>query len=64
MKNMVLADGGVFENLNLGPAVIKCREQGVPDNKIIVDVLLCFDGPIHVEEWTYEEAKYKSVSEL
>jgi len=61
---MVLADGGVFENLNLGPAIVKCREQNVPDNKIIIDILLCFDYPIDIKEWTYEEAKYKSVSEL
>ena len=64
LNSLILSDGGVFENLNLGPAIDKCRDMGVPDSKIIVDVLLCFDGPVDIKEWTYEEAKYKSVKEL
>lgn len=61
---MTVADGGVFENLNLGSAIVKCREQGVPDHKIIVDIVTCFDYPIEIEQWSYEEALYKSVSEI
>ncbi len=43
MKGLILADGGVFEQLNLAPAIEKCREEGVNDEDIIVDTIFCTD---------------------
>jgi predicted acylesterase/phospholipase RssA len=31
IKDMALVDGGVFENLDLAEAIVKCRELGAND---------------------------------
>lgn len=62
---MLLVDGQIFEGLDLGHAISKCREhEGVKDEDIVVDILLCFDYPVKIREWTYEEAKYKTTKEI
>ena len=43
MPNKVLTDGGVFANLEIDDAIIKCREKGFDDENIILDVIVCFD---------------------
>lgn len=53
MKGLILADGGTFEQLNLAPAIEKCKEEGVEDEDIIVDVIFCTD-PSPFDEWTKE----------
>lgn len=60
LDNMVLVDGGLFTNLDLADAIIKCREVVDDDHDIIVDIIMCFDKPASIEEWTLEEAKFKS----
>lgn len=46
MDNMVLVDGGLFNNLDLADAILKCREIVDDDTKIIVDIIMCFEAPI------------------
>lgn len=58
--DMVLVDGGTYENLDLAEAIVKCRKLGAEDKDIIVDVILCTPGPIEVKKWTYEEARWKT----
>ena len=43
---MSLVDGGLFNNLDLADAILKCREIVDDDSKIIVDIIMCFDKPI------------------
>lgn len=38
-----LIDGGIYTNLALGDPIERCRDEGVSDENIIVDVLMCFD---------------------
>ena len=57
---MNLVDGGTFENLDLAEAIVKCRNMGAKDEDIIVDIILCYPGPLGVKHWTYEESKWKT----
>jgi len=45
-------DGGVFSNIEVDESILKCRENGFDDSNIIVDLILCFDKVVEVEEWT------------
>ena len=45
IDDLYLVDGGVFTNLDLGEAIVRCREQVERDEDIIVDVILCFESP-------------------
>ena len=49
IENLVLVDGGVFTNLDLAEAIVKCRDLGVDDQQIIVDIVMCFDSKTEVE---------------
>lgn len=60
INGMTLVDGGVFTNLDLGEAIVRCREQVERDEDIIVDIVLCFDQPIKIPEWTADEARFKN----
>ena len=64
MQNRFLVDGGIFSNLELDEAILKCREKGFDDEHIIVDIILCMDNPAKVEEWTMKDAKYKSAWDM
>lgn len=48
----------------MAEAIIKCRERGFEDKDIIVDVIMCFDKVVTVEEWTNELHKYKNAFEI
>jgi len=61
---MVLVDGGVFTNLDLNEAISKCRDNGFEDENIIVDVIMCFDKVVVVEDWNKREFKYKNAYEV
>ena len=63
IDHQVLVDGGTFTNLDLSEGIIKCRERGFPDEKIIVDVIMCFDKVVEVEPWTKEITKFKNAFE-
>lgn len=41
-----LVDGGTFQNLAVGDPIERCREEGVSDEDIIVDVILCFGSVV------------------
>ena len=61
-KNLV--DGGAFTNLDMSEAILKCREQGFKDEDMIVDVVMCFDKVVKVDQWTMKDSKYKNAYEL
>lgn len=42
----MLVDGGVFTNLDLAEAIVRCREEVDNDAKIVVDIIMCFDKAI------------------
>ena len=60
----MLVDGGLFTNLDMAEAIIKCRERGFEDKDIIVDVIMCFDKVVTVDEWSKEFHKYKNAFEI
>lgn len=49
---MTLADGGLFANLDLSEAILKCREIVDNDEDIIVDIVLCTDEPLIIPKIT------------
>ena len=57
---MSLVDGGLFTNVDLGDAVQRCRELVDREEDIIVDMVLIFDGPEELEQWSYEETLKKN----
>jgi len=46
---MTLVDGGVFTNLDLGEAIVRCREEVSRDEDIIVDIVLCMGTPVTID---------------
>jgi predicted acylesterase/phospholipase RssA len=49
IDNYVLVDGGVFTNLDLAEAIVKCREEVNDDSLIVVDIIMCFDKAVQIE---------------
>ena len=45
----VYVDGGVFTNMDMAEAILKCREQGFEDKDIIIDVIMCFGSPVELK---------------
>jgi predicted acylesterase/phospholipase RssA len=52
LNNSVLVDGGVFTNLDMSEAIIKCKDLGYKEENIIVDVVMCFDKVVDIESWS------------
>lgn len=50
----------MFSNVEIDESILKCREKGFDDNKIIVDLILCFDKVVEVDEWSMRDADYES----
>lgn len=61
---LLLVDGGTFDSLDLAEAIVKCRKKGFKDENIVVDMILCYPGPIGVPHWSYEDAKWKNSWDL
>ena len=53
-------DGGTFGSLDISQGIIKCRDKGYKDEDIVVDVIVCFDKVVQVQEWNQKDAKYKN----
>lgn len=64
INGMTLVDGGVFTNLDLGEAIVRCREEVERDEDIIVDIVLCFDQPVRIPEWSASEASSKNAHQF
>ena len=64
LNNSVLVDGGVFTNLDMSEAIIKCKDLGYKEENIIVDVIMCFDKVVDIESWSIDQSKYKNAYEL
>jgi predicted acylesterase/phospholipase RssA len=57
-KGYYLSDGGVYANLQLTEAILKCKEMGHEDKDIIVDIIMCQQFRLDLEEWSPKEAKF------
>lgn len=60
LAKQTLVDGGVFTNLDMSEAILKCKDMGYEEKDIIIDVILCFDKAIQLDEWTDWQAKWKN----
>mgnify|MGYP006111196755 CR=1 FL=1 len=47
-----LVDGGLYTNLKFTDAIAQCNEKGFPDEKIIVDLIMCGQDYHYIEPWT------------
>ena len=54
----VLADGGVFTDLDLGDPIQRCREEEGSDVDIIVDLVLCYGEYKHIPRLEPEDARW------
>ena len=52
VENAVLADGGLFAQVQIDEPIIRCRDAGYDDQDIIVDVIVCFDEVGEIDQWT------------
>ena len=59
-EKQTLVDGGVFSNLDMSEAIVKCKEKGFEEKDIIIDIILCFDKAMRVPKWSMHDAKYKN----
>jgi predicted acylesterase/phospholipase RssA len=59
-NHQVLVDGGVFSNLEMDEAILKCREKGFEDKDIIIDAIACFNSVVELDPWTLRESKFES----
>ena len=50
--------------MDLGEAILRCREEVEDDKNIIVDIILCFPAPVYLEKWTTSDARQKSAYEF
>mmetsp|Transcript_1259 Transcript_1259/g.1485 ORF Transcript_1259/g.1485 Transcript_1259/m.1485 type:complete len:262 (+) Transcript_1259:46-831(+) len=57
-------DGGTFSNLEIEEGILKCRENGFKDEDIIVDIILCFDKIVQINNWSMTDATYKNAYDL
>ena len=59
MGDLQLVDGGTFTALNVGDPIDRCREEGVEDKDIIVDIIMCLDHFANLDKWTMQETSWK-----
>lgn len=64
MDNEVLVDGGVYTNIDLSDAIVKCKDMGYEEKDIIIDAIFCFDKQVFLEEWSMFDSKYKNAYQL
>ena len=60
----VLVDGGIFDNINLSEAVLKCRDFGFDDKDIIVDMIMCHNMPMNLKQYLKDESWYLNAFEM
>ena len=60
LDDMWLVDGGVFQALDIGYPVERCREEGVLDSEIIVDIILAFSSTVDLPTWTMADSEWKN----
>ena len=60
IDGMYLADGGTYENLSIQDSIDRCRDEGVDDQDIIVDVLMAFGHTVELPTWTSQQTKFSN----
>ena len=60
VEDMLLVDGGAFSNVAIGDPIERCREEGYNDEDIIIDVLLCYENPLILQEWDSENINWQT----
>lgn len=63
-EDQMLVDGGLFSDLNMDEAILRCREMGFNDSDIIVDVIFNFDGRVELKNFTHQEFKYQNAHDM
>ena len=60
IDDMALVDGGNFQNIAIGDPISRCRAEGVADEDIIVDAILCFSGYHVMDKWNLVDTVWKN----
>jgi NTE family protein len=61
IDDLVLVDGGAFQNINIGDPIERCREElGFEDHDIIVDIVMCMSRPYEMDPWTKEKMTWSN----
>ena len=60
IDGMQLVDGGNFQNIAIGDPIVRCREEGVADEDIIVDAILCFGEHFEMPQWKLDDTVWKN----
>jgi len=48
----------------MSEAIVKCKDLGYKEEDIIVDVVMCFDKVVNIENWSMDYSKFKNAYEL
>ena len=65
IDGMQLTDGGNFQNLAVGDPINRClEEEGVSEDDIIVDVILCLQLSSKVPKWTMEDTSWLNAGQI
>ena len=59
IDDMYLVDGSLWSTLSLGDPIERCREEeGVADEDIVVDIILCYTTTHELNEWDLPETRW------
>ena len=58
IDDMYLYDGGLYSSISLGDPIERCREEGVADADIIVDMILAIGPHVTIKPWEMEETRW------
>lgn len=51
IDDMELVDGSMYSNVSIGDPIERCREEVENDSDIIIDIVLCYQTPIVLNDW-------------
>jgi hypothetical protein len=57
---LTLFDGGLFSTISIGDPIQRCREEGVSDEDIIVDVIMCYSKIYEIGDWELGATRWKT----
>jgi predicted patatin/cPLA2 family phospholipase len=60
IKGRSLVDGGIHSNIEFDEGILKCLDLGFPEEKIIVDALMCNDHLTNIKRMTAKDVKYSN----
>ena len=51
MDGHTLIDGSTWSGVSLGDPIERCRDMGVADQNIILDVINCYEDDYSIKKW-------------